>query len=541
MKQSVFFVQLFVCIAFLAPNVPAVGQGHQEPATRIAWDYSSMMQLADRGGYPRFARLHDSSIIVIYETSRGSIHLKRSSDEGGTWTAPTEVFSQFVYTSLEGKSVIVNTANPELKQLKNGDLIIACNYRPSAPEVAPFSIVIRRSTDNGKTWLPPQSLYSAAPRFIDGCWEPAFLQLPNGELQVYFANENPYQRSDEQEISMISSNDNGITWTKKIKTISFRAGRRDGMPVPVLVGDEIVVSIEDNKIGQFKPYTVRTSISDNWREPVLANSHSRNYALAEPVSDSVYMGAPYLIQLPNGETLLSYQTNENRAHDWELSTMEVAIGNNRARNFRRKTRPFDLPLDKQAKWNSIALWDERTVVALSASNVGSDYIAPWLIKGHMVSDIYLDRSHAENRVFVGAKGPANLRAKILETSEGIAIKCIVSNLEQGGESAAVLFFATKRNAYRLESSANGINVLFLRRSGKWIQAKLTNQIVSEVTPLADGYEINWKIPMKLNSSKTDAVARLGMALEASYRGASYIEYLSHMDANNPGTWLRIFK
>ena len=59
-----------------------------------------------------------------------------------------------------------------------------------------------------------------------------FFQLPNGEVQVYFANEGPYTHSNEQEISMMTSVDNGKTWGG-YKTVCFRAGSRDGMPVRV--------------------------------------------------------------------------------------------------------------------------------------------------------------------------------------------------------------------------------------------------------------------------------------------------------------------
>src|SRR5690606_39059493 len=115
---------------------------------------------------------------------------------------------------------------------------------------------------------------------------------------------------------MLSSHDNGITWTEGAKKVSFRKNRRDGMPVAQLIGDEIVMVIEDNNIDKFKPYTVRTNIKDNWSEPVLANSLNRAYSLDKRVPDTVYMGAPYLLRLPNGETLISYQTNENRSNNW---------------------------------------------------------------------------------------------------------------------------------------------------------------------------------------------------------------------------------
>lgn len=79
-----------------------------------------------------------------------------------------------------------------------------------------------------------------------------------------------------------------------IRQFVFCAGSRDGMPVSKVVGDEIVCVIEDCGFVTFKPYTVRTKLSDNWSSPVLADSPNRAMALGEPVEDWIYMGAPYL-------------------------------------------------------------------------------------------------------------------------------------------------------------------------------------------------------------------------------------------------------
>ncbi|KAA6305164.1 hypothetical protein EZS27_043185, partial [termite gut metagenome] len=159
-------------------------------------------------------------------------------------------------------------ANAELYQLANGVIVIGGNGRSNDSE----TIVVSRSLDNGDTWLPQQTIYESG----KGCWEPAFLQLTNGELQVYFADEAPYPNSSEQEIAMLSSTDNGETWTKKTKTVCFRVGRRDGMPVPIIVNDEILVAIEDNKVWEtMKPYIVRNTISDTWERTVLADSPNR--------------------------------------------------------------------------------------------------------------------------------------------------------------------------------------------------------------------------------------------------------------------------
>lgn len=535
------FLQIPALLLLLTSAASA--QQNQGPLhVRIAWDYSSMQQLADMGGYPRLIRLKDSTLLVIYETRRGSVDLKRSVDNGRSWSSPVEVFSPFVYTSLNGKSTVVNISNPEIKQLQNGDIVIACNYRPQKQEVAPYSIVVRRSVDRAHTWLQPQSLYSSAPRFGDGCWEPAFLQLPTGELQVYFANENPYQNSDEQEISMISSNDNGATWSSPVKTVSFRKGRRDGMPVPIITKDDIVVAVEDNKTGQFKPYTVRTPLSQNWKEPVLANSPDRTYALDQSVADTIYMGAPYLLKLPNGQTLLSYQTNEKRMHDWELSTMEVAIGNEEAKNFGRRSRPFEVPLNKEAKWNSLSLWDSRTVVALTSSNFRSPWVAPWLLKGYLISDLKLsDSPTLDHCLFIGSKGEDHLDAGLTLSKDSVFIECQVeasTETLRSGSPGVFLFWKSNHQLYKLWTSKRGKWVLQVKKQRKWVKSSVAPLAV-EVEPAPQGYRIRYKIPTRFLGKESSSAFHLGLALSACREGKEYVEYLADMKEDDPQTWLKV--
>jgi len=359
---------------------------------RIVWDESTLQRLAPRdgrelryAGYPRVKRFGDGMAVAVYEAG-GNTECIRSLDTGRTWSEPVVVFRALARPDSAGQPIRVNMANPEIIELKNGDWLAACNYRPTQPEVTPFAIAVSRSRDRGMTWSEPQVIFEAAPRFRDGCWEPAFLQLPNGTLQVYFANEAPYTASDEQEITMLSSSDNGLTWMDPPQTVSFRAGRRDGMPVPIIVGDEILVAIEDNRVGQFKPYIVRTSVSNPWPRPVTGDSPLREYALSEPLPDEVYAGAPYLTRLPSGEVLLSYQTTRGRTADWEKSTMEVAVGDTSGRRFGQVSRPFPVPVDREAKWNAIAVWDDSTVVATSATNFDGGPIAAWMILGRIVRE-----------------------------------------------------------------------------------------------------------------------------------------------------------
>src|SRR5690554_3637096 len=175
----------------------------------IEWDKSSLVCIAEEGAYPRLIRLSNDSLLAVYENRVGDVVLKKSGDDGSTWSDEIHAFKAFNYND-ETK---VNIANPEIIQLPNGDLLLAVNLRPRIEGVYPFSIALKRSFDLGETWSEVNILYQASIFFKDGCWEPSFLILPDESIHIYFANEYPYQQSDEQEISVIKSIDNGFTWT----------------------------------------------------------------------------------------------------------------------------------------------------------------------------------------------------------------------------------------------------------------------------------------------------------------------------------------
>ncbi|MBT1696098.1 glycoside hydrolase [Fulvivirgaceae bacterium PWU4] len=353
---------------------------------RIAWDRTTLQHLSPEdaryAGYARMIVLHDGSLFCVYEC-QGATHAIRSYDNAVSWT------KSVIIAAPENE---INRVVPEVLQLQDRSLLVSYNLRPGGNNTDPskrFAIEVRRSVD-GVRWSEPVRVYTAGHEFINGCWEPAQIQLPSGEIQLFIANEAPYTQSDEQEITLFRSKDNGASWTAGEK-VSFRSGFRDGMPVPLQLknGKEIIIAIEDNGIdGTFKPVIIRTPATGAWKNaPVLANSKDRSHALdtRNRVPTDAYAGAPYIRQLPSGETLLSYQSTEWRNNaPWDRSDMVVAIGDSEGRNFNYKSRPFNFSdSTKTCLWNSITVLNDTTVIALSSTNAFSDKTGVWMIKGYV--------------------------------------------------------------------------------------------------------------------------------------------------------------
>lgn len=382
----------YLCIsAVLFLGIQFTGKDFARPQTlqpllndtgAITWDQSSLKKVSSSAGgnrycgYARMQQLHNGSLVVIYEAS-GNIVCVRSNDLGKTWSEPVAVAL---------KAGGVNMSVPDIIELKDRTLLACYNPRPSRnTQGKRFGIRTKRSTDGGASWGDERTVYEAGDKFENGCWEPAVIQLPNGSLQLFFANEGPYTASNEQEITMIRSSDGGLSWSVNPETVSFRKNKRDGMPVPLIInnGKEIAFSIEDNAQLNFKPYIIKSTIADNWNKLAGGNSPDRNYALKEHIADTIYAGAPFLRQLKTGQTILSYQGTEGRRNKMEYADMKVVVGDKRAANFTGKTTPFLIPADKYCLWNSLCVLEDNTIVALTSTNAFSGHTEVYMIKGRL--------------------------------------------------------------------------------------------------------------------------------------------------------------
>ncbi len=112
---------------------------------------------------------------------------------------------------------------PALITAKNGDLIAAIDERvPSCDDLrsnVDINIVIRRSTDSGKTWSDIEPIVDYPPG--ESASDPSMiLDKVTGELFMFFNYMNLHDAKGEYYFKMVKSQDHGETWSSPIDITS---------------------------------------------------------------------------------------------------------------------------------------------------------------------------------------------------------------------------------------------------------------------------------------------------------------------------------
>ena len=228
---------------------------------------------------------------------------------------------------------------------------------------------------------------------LSGCWEPFVLELPDGTVQIYFADETPYWKkgSKWQNISVIESKDGGDTWSGP-RIVSQNGNGRDGMPVVALLDGIIYVAIETSEEGtRLFPAVVMSSVENNWSEPVLKDSPDRFHPFKKSLkSDVAYSGAPYIITTDN-YIVYSYQiadaSDDKKDNDSKHAATEVQVcpksevKNGVFSSMRAATRPIDVDQwTETAVWNSLCDLGNDEILAVSQYN---GWV--WLVRGKIMT------------------------------------------------------------------------------------------------------------------------------------------------------------
>jgi len=334
-----------------------------KPVTHtIKWDATKTLHRISPEGlqteYPRILRVGNDTLICAYHGGTGTdywvnIYIQKSFDNGRTWTTPIKLMDK--ENSVFGANYWRFT-NPEMIKLRNGWIVLSftANGRPETNENC--HVMVMTSTDNGETWGDPVIVGRGR------TWEPKVIQLPNDELELFVSSEAEWFGSTAnlyQEILFSRSTDNGQTWTA-LKRASYSPERRDGMPSAVVMqGNKgILFSIEIvNDNGWGSPSLVHRALKDEWDATPWNNADTNN---RWHVPMNAFGGAPYTIQLPTGEIVVSAHVNGRAV--WQTSYPRITVGDNNGKNFTTPVSPLGiLPAAEGAYYNSLFLKDNETV------------------------------------------------------------------------------------------------------------------------------------------------------------------------------------
>jgi hypothetical protein len=338
------------------------------PNVSITWNTTAtkMSHNVYYAEYPRVHKVGGDTMLFTYHYGDmnnywDNIAIRRSTDGGNTWSVHETLMA-------DNNPDYYGFSNPDIARLNNGWVILTYTGRGKPDDNAHSNIQVRISKDRGWTFEAP--IIAATGR----SWEPAIIQLPDGEIQLFYSSEarwwsGPGSTAAQQEILMVKSDDNCITWSQP-KEVAYTPGMRDGMAVPLVLKDNKGIVFPIESVNNSKsPWITWSSLSAKFNYRTPGNTLNARRWLA--TSLNVWGGAPYIIQLPSGETILSVQDAGGRTigSDWKKNTMLVMSGNTIAKNFTNVSYPWpNLPGTEGAYYSAMMLKNDSTLVMVSSRN-----------------------------------------------------------------------------------------------------------------------------------------------------------------------------
>lgn len=328
--------------------------------------------------YPRIKKLADGSYILFYQDGQIGWNIYYSvSTDLVNWSLGLKLFDS-VKIDVDGTEDDKCYSTCDAIVLANGDIMAVASFRSNKhfrSDNRFNGLAMRKSSDGGKTWSEEKVIYTGSN------WEPSLLQLPSGEIQVYFTHSAPKNQPQIEAgvptsqivassgTAIIRSMDNGETWEPNVTAPPYAAWRvcqqytetkngiqvfTDQMPVAVLLNQSNTIAVvTESKFmsGTKEIYYITMGFSDdNWAKELGIDEEGPTDKLK-----NMFLGsAPYLRQFPSGETALSNGRN---------GELQVRLGNAEARIFGNPIQP----LKGTGYWGSLELIGSHTMVATMAN------------------------------------------------------------------------------------------------------------------------------------------------------------------------------
>lgn len=356
------------------------------PSLTITWEKQAKRISTGatyNASYPRVHKLGGDTLLMTYLTSswggfHGNVILRRSIDNGQSWSDPREI----VKYESDRDTKYFGFKNPDFIMLKNGWILLAY-IGLGRPDFSTNDVQIIFSMDRGETWTQPRIINKGA------SWEPAMVQLSDGTIDMFISSEAKWYPvpgvNVQQEILMMSSKDNGMSWSDPI-TAAYSPGNRDGMAVPLLLKDNKGIVFPIESPGQKMPWIFWSSVKANFYYNNYGTVENGRRWYIDPPPIASNGGAPYLVQLPTGETLLNEQAaaGRNVGAEWKKSTQIVLVGNSVAKNFTNASIAWpDLAEDEGTYFSSICVLDNNTILSVVSRFLSNSHTEIWAKAGHI--------------------------------------------------------------------------------------------------------------------------------------------------------------
>lgn len=374
-------------IADLNRRTPVIDSHKDEENNSLELDFRRTKELSSELAtsspyYPRVKKITDEAYILFYQdhqTGDKNIYYALSKDLL-SWGTSRPLFSTYPHGNDMRKF-----ATADAIILHNGDILAVCSFRDDkgySTRPQDSGLMLRRSTDKGNTWNEEEIIY------IGSNWEPYLLQLPSGEIQIYFTDNDPTEGIRNSGTSIIRSYDNGKTWIPEKGQLPVRVCRQytytnddDGvkiysgqMSVARLLHDNNTIAVVcEARLTYGGVYCISMYYStDNW-----ARSIGQNEEGPADHNWNIWTGAgPYLSLFPSGESVMSYGAKIGAERSNRMTLVLTGLS---ARDFDNK-RPF-YPFGNYALgfWGCTEIDDPHTLIVAWPNVVTSNTKATiWL-------------------------------------------------------------------------------------------------------------------------------------------------------------------
>jgi len=325
-----------------------------------------------------------------------NIYSRKSKDDGLTWSDAIIVRKSYKDTS---KNDNVCYACPDFIELPNGQILVAYQWRynngyndiENTNRNCGIETIV--SLNMGDSFVAA----SVKKAYWGRNWEPSFVLLPSGELQMFFTDTHTLQCN----VGLIRSFDYGNTWKpttsvdvtgcEYISRTEENGKTYDGMAVGQYLNNDngIAIALECDG-GSKTPWIVKSSVENNWIYPDFTSPMTGPEPDRKKLLHEDFRGfAPYMEKLPSGEVIV--QSNGKFTKD-SSEKMWVFIGDEKAENFSYASSPH------ASWWGSVAYIGNEEIISSGNAGYkenGTDYQMLRITKGKINRSMSIKKGEIE--------------------------------------------------------------------------------------------------------------------------------------------------